>query len=252
VPGGDAGSGARSRRMPPLSASQGRAATRPGAECLRARWRTPVAALASAVLVAACGRSAALHAPTAAMLEAQAPDSFLVDVQTSEGTFTVKMRRHWSPLGVDRVFHLMEHDFYAGARIYRVVDGFVAQWGFSGDPQLDSVWRDHPIDDEPTVASNLRGIVSFARAGARTRSYTLFVNLVDNVRLDDLESGGIIGYPPIGEIVSGLEVIDGFYGAYADRMPSQDSIRLQGNDYLRRAYPQLDSIVGTRVTGWWR
>jgi peptidyl-prolyl cis-trans isomerase A (cyclophilin A) len=204
------------------------------------------------VLVAACGRSAALYAPTPLMLEAQAPDSFLVDITTSEGTFTVKMRRHWSPLGVDRVFHLMENNFYAGARVYRVVDGFVAQWGFSGDPSLDSIWRDHPLADEPAVSSNVRGVVSFARAGPETRSYTLFVNLADNVRLDDLESGEVVGYPPIGEIVAGLEVIDGFYGAYAERTPSQDSIRLQGNAYLRRAYPQLDSIVGTRVTGWWR
>jgi peptidyl-prolyl cis-trans isomerase A (cyclophilin A) len=186
------------------------------------------------------------------MLEAQAPDSFLVDVETSEGTFTVKMRRHWSPVGVDRIFHLVENDFYAGARVYRVVDGFVAQWGFSGNPALDSIWRDHTLVDEPTVASNLRGVVSFARGGPETRSFTLFVNLADNVRLDDLASGAVVGYPPIGEIVTGLEVIDGFYGAYADRTPNQDSIRFQGNAYLRRAYPQLDSIVGTHVTGWWR
>ena len=214
--------------------------------------RAALLSLAAAVLVAACGRNAALYAPTPVMLEALAPDSFLVDITTSEGTFTVKMRRHWSPLGVDRAFHLVQNDFYAGARIYRVVDGFVAQWGFSGDPALDSVWRDHPLPDEPTVASNVRGVVSFARAGPETRSYTLFVNLADNVRLDDLESGDVVGYPPIGEIVAGLEVIDGFYGAYADRTPSQDSIRLQGNAYLRRTYPQLDSIVGTHVTGWWR
>jgi peptidyl-prolyl cis-trans isomerase A (cyclophilin A) len=214
--------------------------------------RAALLSLAAAVVVAACGRSAALYAPTPVMLEAQAPDSFLVDITTSEGTFAVKMRRHWSPLGVDRAFHLMQNDFYAGARIYRVVDGFVAQWGFSGDPALDSVWREHPLPDEPTVASNRRGVVSFARGGPETRGYTLFVNLVDNTRLDDLESGGVAGYPPIGEIEARLEVIDGFYGGYADRMPSQDSIRIQGNDYLRRSYPQLDSIVGTRVTGWWR
>lgn len=213
----------------------------------------PGAGVACAFLaLTACGPNAALWSPTPDMLAEQAPDSFLVDVATSEGTFQVKMRRHWSPLGVDRVWHLMENDFYTGARVYRVVDGFVAQWGYSGDPVLDSIWRDRPLEDEPTVASNLRGVVSFARGGPETRSFTLFVNLVDNLRLDDLESGGVTGYPPIGEIESGIEVIDGFYGAYADRTPSQDSIRVQGNGYLRRAYPQLDSIVSTRVTGWWR
>ena len=91
------------------------------------------------------------------------PISFLVDIETSEGTFTVKMRRHWSPLGVDRVYHLMDNDYYAGARIYRMVAGFVAQWGYSGEPVRDSIWRDLPIDDEPVVASNGRGFLSFAR-----------------------------------------------------------------------------------------
>lgn len=201
--------------------------------------------------MAACGRSA-LYDPSPSLLTAQAPDSFLVAVETSEGTFTVKMRRHWSPAGVDRAYHLMDNDFYAGARIYRVVDGFVAQWGYSGDPVLDSVWRAHPLPDEPTMGSNVRGVMSYARAGPRTRSYQLFVNLVDNERLDRLMSSGVEGYPPIGEIVSGLEVVDGFYGAYQDHMPSQDSIRILGNDYLRREYPQLDSIVSTRVTGSWR
>jgi peptidyl-prolyl cis-trans isomerase A (cyclophilin A) len=203
------------------------------------------------VAFAACAPNAALYDPTPEMLSAPAPDSFLVEIRTSEGDFTVKMHRAWSPLGVDRVHHLVEQDFYAGARFYRVVDGFVAQWGFSGHPLLDSVWGEHRLPDEPTVESNRRGVVSFARGGPESRSYTLFVNLVDNVRLDTLVSGGVRGYPPIGVIEEGLEVIDGFYGAYADRTPRQDSIRILGNDYLRRVYPQLDSIVGTRVLARW-
>jgi cyclophilin family peptidyl-prolyl cis-trans isomerase len=212
---------------------------------------TVVAAVA-VLTFSACSQNAALYDPTPGVLEAQAPDSFLVAVETSEGTFTVRMRRHWSPAGVDRVWHLMENDFYAGARIYRVVDGFVAQWGFSGEPVRDSIWRDHPLEDEPVLASNVRGVVTFARGGPETRTFQLFVNLVDNPRLDALTSGGVEGYPPIGEIEDGLAVIDGFYGAYSDDVPAQDSIRLQGNDYLRRVYPQLDSIIGTRITGFWR
>lgn len=209
--------------------------------------------LALSVLVAACARqNAALYRPAPEDLSVQAPDSFLVDVETSEGIFTIRMRRHWSPLGVDRVWHLMSNDFYAGARFYRMVDGFVAQWGYSGEPVRDSIWRDRPIDDEPVVASNRTGTVSFARAGPRTRSFQLFINLVDNERLDALEAGGVDGYPPLGEIEAGGEVPAGFYGAYADRTPSQDSIRILGNDYLRREYPQLDSIITTRIRASWR
>lgn len=217
-------------------------------------WRsfTVAAAVAAVTVVTACGPNAALYNPTPEMLGFEAPDSFLVDIETSEGLISVRMRRHWSPVAVDRVWHLVDNNFYAGARIYRVVPGFVAQWGFSGEPVRDSIWRDHPVADEPTVASNLRGVISFARGGPETRSYQLFVNLVDNTRLDDAVGSGVTGYPPVGEIETGLEVIDGFYAAYSDRTPSQDSIRILGNDYLRREYPQLDSIISTRVTGFWR
>jgi len=215
--------------------------------------RTGIAfALVGAVVVGACGRNAALYEPSGAMLAAQAPDSFVVAVQTSEGDFEIRMRREWSPLAVDRVYHLMSNDFYAGARIYRMVPGFVAQFGFSGDPLLDSLWRDEPVDDEPVVGTNTRGVVSFARAGPRTRSYTLFINLADNSRLDALEGGGVVGYPPIGEIEGDVAIVDGFYSAYDMPGAVQDSIRLLGNDYLRRAYPQLDSIVGTRIVRTWR
>lgn len=219
---------------------------------MRSRARAAVLVTAGLVAAGACSQNGALYDPSPDALAAVAPDSFLVDVETSEGTFRVKMRRHWSPRGVDRVYYLMDNDYYAGARIYRLVDGFVAQWGYSGDPLLDSIWRAQPVPDEPVVGSNVRGVVSFARGGPETRSHQLFVNLADNARLDALVSGGVEGYPPLGEIESGLEVIDGFYGAYADRTPSQDSIRILGNDYLRRAYPQLDSIVSTRIAGFWR
>jgi cyclophilin family peptidyl-prolyl cis-trans isomerase len=216
------------------------------------RGRAGVAAAAGLLGATACGPNAALWAPTPEMLAAAAPDSFVVEVVTSEGSFDVAMHRAWSPLGVDRMYHLMGNDFYAGARLYRIASGFVAQWGFSGRPALDSIWEALPIADEPVVESNLRGVVSYARAGPVTRSYTLFVNLVDNDRLDEVPAGGVVGYPPIGRVVRGLDVIDGFYPGYTDDPPQQDSIAQLGNEYLRRRYPQLDSIVGTRILREWR
>jgi len=211
-----------------------------------------VALLVSMGWLAACSTNNALYEPTPEMLSATAPDSFLAEVVTSEGPFLVTMHRAWSPLGVDRVYQLIRNDFWAGARIYRMLPDFVAQWGFSGDPTLDSLWEKHPIADEPTVGSNVRGTVSFARAGPETRSYTLFVNLVDNGRLDDAMAGGVAGYPPIGRIVgNGTDVVAGFYAAYDEDPPVQDSISIQGNDYLRRRYPQLDSIITTRVIVEW-
>lgn len=217
------------------------------------RQLTPrrVAALVSLAWIGACASGSQLYEPTPEMLGATAPDSFVVEVETSEGAFLVQMTRAWSPLGVDRAYQLMANDFYAGARFYRVLPGFVAQWGFSGDPVLDSIWREQPLADEPTVSSNVRGTVSFARAGPETRSYTMFINLADNDRLDEQMSGGVAGYPPIGRIVDGLDVVDGFYAAYTQVPPRQDSIQALGNEYLSRAYPQLDSIIATRVIIEW-
>jgi cyclophilin family peptidyl-prolyl cis-trans isomerase len=192
-----------------------------------------------------------LYEPSPSLLATQAPDSFLVEFVTSEGPLQATFHRAWSPLAVDRAYVLFENDFYAGARIYRVVDGFVAQWGFSGDPVLDSVWKTHSLADEPVLESNVRGTISFARSGPESRSYTLFVNLADNPRLDTIEVGGIRGYPPIGRIGQGLAAIDGFYGAYTEPGPRQDSLAAFGNDYARRHFPQLDSIVGTRVLRIW-
>lgn len=211
-----------------------------------------VGALVAAVAVAACARNAALYDPSPEVLGAPAPDSFVVEVATSEGTFDMRMHRAWSPLAVDRVYHLMRNDFYAGARFYRVVPGFVVQWGFSGDPVLDSVWRRRGIEDEPVAASNTRGAVSFARSGPRTRSFTLFINVADNPRLDSTVQQGVVGYPPIGLIERNLPVVDGFYSAYELPGGIQDSIRILGNDYLRRSYPQMDSIVATRIVAEWR
>jgi peptidyl-prolyl cis-trans isomerase A (cyclophilin A) len=113
-----------------------------------------IALLAGLGWLAACGPSRALWEPTPELLARQAPDSFVVEVETSEGAFHITMHRAWSPLGVDRVYQLMSNDFYSGARFYRVLPGFVAQWGFSGTPALDSVWQEHTLADEPTVGKS--------------------------------------------------------------------------------------------------
>lgn len=217
------------------------------------RFLPPLLPAVSVALAAACAPGPGpLVDPGPEGLTTPAPDSFRVEMVTSEGPVDLTFHRAWAPVGVDRAWHLFRNDFYAGARFYRVEEGFVAQWGFSGDPALDSLWREHTLADEPVVASNRRGVVSFARAGAETRSYTLFVNYEDNPRLDTLVVGGVEGYPPLGLVdEADMAVLDGLYRGYADDPPQQDSISERGNDYLRRHFPQLDSIVTTRVTATW-
>lgn len=204
-------------------------------------------------LLAGCS-SHSLENPNPSDLTRAAPDSFDVRFQTTRGPFLLRARRHWSPQGVDRLHYLVTHGYYDEARFFRVVGGFVAQWGLNGRPPLDSLWQDRRIPDEPVKSSNTRGRVSYARGGPNTRSIQLYINLADNVRLDTLNS---FGFPPIGEIVDGMAVVDSFYAGYGgtreNRLPgpSQDSIRIVGNGYLERNFPLLDRILETKVVRKW-
>lgn len=163
--------------------------------------------------------------------------------------------REWSPLGVDRFHFLVRHRYYDGARLFRVVPGFVVQWGIAGDPGVSAVWRERNLPDEPVRRSNARGRVAYARGGPNTRGVQLYVNLGDNARLDTLNT---FGFPPIGEVIEGLTLMDSMFAGYSCRRgsqgtcPSQDSIQAGGNAYLTRAHPQLDYIREARVIREWR
>ncbi len=222
----------------------------------------PAAALLAAFTLAGCAlRRDPLAKPKAAELTAAAPDSFLVAFETSRGRIVVSAHRAWSPLGVDRLYYLVRHGFYDGARFFRVVPNFVAQFGLTGKPALDSAWEQRPIPDDPVRRSNVRGTLSFARGGLASRSAQLFFNLRNNARLDTLGPKGPnrrpIGFPPIARIVEGLPVMDSLYGGYGDEMrggtgPKQDSIGVRGRAYLDEKFPKLDRILSARVIREWK
>jgi len=184
-----------------------------------------------------------------------APDSFETILATSRGPITLRAHRDWSPLAVDRFHFLLRHRYYDGARFFRMIPGFVVQWGISGDPALNKVWQGRSVPDEPVRQSNTRGRVSYARAGPNSRGVQLYVNLGDNARLDTLNR---FGFPPIAEVVSGMDVADSLYAGYScargsqGTCPSQDSIGTRGNAYLLRTYPLLDSILTARITREWK
>jgi peptidyl-prolyl cis-trans isomerase A (cyclophilin A) len=136
-----------------------------------------------------------------------------------------------------------------------VVPGFVVQWGISRDSAVNKVWNDRDLPDEPVRQSNTRGRVSYARSGPNTRSVQLYVNLADNARLD---TANVFGFPPIGEVRSGMAAMDSMYAGYSCRRgsqgtcPSQDSIQAKGEAYLNRAFPQLDMIRKVRILREWK
>ena len=187
------------------------------------------------------------------------PDSFVVAFETSRGRVDVMARKAWAPNGVGRFFELVNTKFFDDARFFRVLKGFVAQFGMSGDTKVNEAWRHRCLADEPVKHSNTRGTISFARGGPGTRSTQMFFNLVDNPVLDTLEG---LGFSPIAEVVSGISVVDSLYSDYGESSPRsgpqfgaegprQDSIAAQGNAYLVRGWPKLDYIKTARVVQRW-
>ena len=158
-------------------------------------------------------------------------------------TFDVEMQPDWAPKGAQRFEELVKQDFFNDVRFFRVVDGFMAQFGISGDPQVAAKWRGNTIpDDADTGHSNERGTISFATSGPDSRTTQMFINLVDNSRLDSM------GFTPFGKIsTSGMRVVDqieNFYGegAPGGNGPDQGRIQMEGNTYLMSDFPRLSFI----------
>ena len=185
------------------------------------------------------------------------PDSFDVEMVTTKGTMLVRTYRAWSPHGAERFHTLVRSRFLEDVAFHRTMRNFVAQFGIHGDTAVTRAWDNRTIPDDSVRAKNERGTIAFARGGRNTRGTQLFFNLVSNSpRLDTLNG---FGFPPIGRIIQGVEVLDSLYWQYTGTRggqtfpgPSQDSIRRQGNAYLRRAFPQLDYIIRAKVVRTWR
>lgn len=170
-----------------------------------------------------------------------AQGDFRVRFATSRGDFTVRVVRGWAPLGADRFRELVASGFYDGARFFRVVPGFVVQFGIAGDPAVTKKWDKSEIRDDPVRQSNTRGRLTFATSGPDTRTTQLFINYADkNARLDGR------GFSPFGEVVEGMEVVDAIYSGDGEK-PDQDRIEKEGNAYLERDFPKLDFIKAVRI-----
>ena len=181
------------------------------------------------------------HNPASPGFAAQAPDSFRARFETSAGDFVVAVHRRWAPLGADRFYNLVRSGYFDGVRFFRVVSGFMVQFGIHGDPAVSAAWRDQRIPDDPVRRTNLRSFVSFATAGPGTRTTQVFINFGSNDRLDAM------GFAPFAQVVEGMDVVDRLYSGYGEgaprgRGPDQGRIQAEGNRYLERAFPRMDYV----------
>lgn len=176
---------------------------------------------------------------TAAPDRGQAPEQYAVQLETTRGPIVIDVRREWAPKGADRFYELVKEGYYTDIAFFRVVPGFVVQFGMSGDPQTNAQWSNRPIADDPVKASNARGTVTFATSGKNSRTTQIFINLGNNARLDAM------GFSPFGK-VRDMKTVEAIYSGYREQ-PNQAMIRAQGNSYLRESFPKLDYIESAKI-----
>ena len=189
------------------------------------------------------GANAALKNPGA--LKEMAPAMYQVDFDTSAGTFVVEVHRDWAPNGADRFYNLVKNGYFDNVRFFRVIPNFMVQFGISGDPALNSVWREARIPRDPVKQSNTRGYITYAMQGGAqgpdTRTTQVFINFGDNSQLDAQ------GFAPFGRVARGMDIVDKIYSGYGEGAPSgkgpdQGRLQAEGNAYLMKDFPKLDYI----------
>lgn len=167
--------------------------------------------------------------------------TFKVKFETTAGDFVVEVHRDWSPLGAQRFYELVQDRFYDGCRFFRVVPGFVVQFGINGTPEKHRKWN-RRISDDKVVESNRRGTLCFATSGPDSRTTQLFVNYSDNASLDGM------GFSVFGEVIEGFHNVEGINPQYGEQ-PQQNLIEQQGNAYLEQAFPELDYVKRAVIIG---
>lgn len=198
---------------------------------------------AALVLLALIGSAVATVAA-----DDRAPERFRVRLDTTKGPVVIDCTRAWAPLGADRFFTLVTSGYYDDSAWFRVVAGKWAQFGIAGQPAVAQTWRGRTFPDDPFRQSNVRGTVAFAFAAKNGRTTQVFINLVDNSAGHDLEP-----FVPFGRIVEGMDVVDALYDGYGEqalggiRAGRQDPLFVQGNAYLKAAFPKLDYIKTARI-----
>ncbi len=183
--------------------------------------------------------NSALFDPTRA--DEKAPATYNVKFETTRGDILIKVTRNWAPNGADRFYNLVKIGYFDDTAFFRVLPGFMAQFGINGNPEVNRIWKNSQIPDDSVKESNRRGYLTFATAGPDTRTTQLFINFADNSRLDGQ------GFAPIGKIVQGMSVVDSIYSGYGEgapqgKGPNQGFIQGGGNVYLKKFFPKVDYI----------
>jgi peptidyl-prolyl cis-trans isomerase A (cyclophilin A) len=193
-------------------------------------------AFAASLLLTGCGSDGPV----------KVPEKFRVNFTTSAGDIVVETQRAWAPRGVDRFHELVRTGYFTEGRFYRVVPGFIAQFGVHKDFETHRMWRQFFILDDPPVLKNERGTLAYAQDGPTTRATEMFFNLRANPLLDEQK------FAPFARVVSGMDVIDRLYSGYGEMRPEGDfidagKVEEAANAYLVPRFPKLDYIKRAEI-----
>jgi peptidyl-prolyl cis-trans isomerase A (cyclophilin A) len=207
----------------------------------------PRGTAAADVPLAAAQRRAVLLDPKRAFWATHAPATVTADIETSRGIVTLELIREWAPAGVDRFYNLARAGYFDDSRFYRVISGFIAQFGIAGDPAIAKAWSLRRLPADSVRERNVRGTIAYAQFKPTDRTTNAFINLRDNPELDTLR------FAPFGRVVQGMEVVDSLY-AYYGEFPSAEAplgnpkrLSAESNKYLDEKFPKLDRIVKVTI-----
>jgi peptidyl-prolyl cis-trans isomerase A (cyclophilin A) len=205
------------------------------------RSRRSILMLAAVLAALATPALAQSKLANPAALNEQAPASYKVRFDTTKGPFVIQVNRAWAPHGADRFYNLVKNGFFDNVRFFRVISGFMVQFGINGNPQISAHWRNANIPDDPVKQSNARGMITFATAGPNTRTTQVFINFGNNNRLDGQ------GFAPFGKVVSGMNVVDSLNAEYGEgapygKGPDQGRLQTEGNAYLAKNFARMDYV----------
>lgn len=182
------------------------------------------------------------------LLKLKAPDTLRAEFSTTKGNFTVEAYRKWAPLATDRFFQLIRSGYYNNTIIFRVVEGFLVQFGVSENKEMNIFWQGKNLKDEPVVASNVEGTLCFSRGAPNTRKTSVFINMRNNLTYDTMSVAGVTGFVPFARITSGMEVAKTFFSEYGNNtMKSADTIYFKGNAWMLKKFPGLDLIREVKI-----
>jgi peptidyl-prolyl cis-trans isomerase A (cyclophilin A) len=206
--------------------------------------RRSILTLAAALLTTALAGPALAQSPNLAnpaALNEQAPATYKAQFETSKGVVVVQVTRAWAPQGADRFYNLVKNGFFDNVRFFRVISGFMVQFGINGDPNVMAKWRNAKIRDDRVTQSNKRGMITFATSGPNSRTTQVFINFNDNSMLDGQ------GFAPFGKVVTGMNVVDALYAGYGEGAPGgagpdQGRLQMEGNAYLAKDFPRMDYV----------